>query len=393
MDTVSKTAIFLFAVVCPLCVPNISSAQTIAEQLTSGRLDLLRSQASDPQASALVNTVIGRSDLNASIPELQHAVVTVPYEGQRTVSASRWLLEVTRNSRVVMFNENHYEPQARVFVRSLLRELRRAGFTHIGFEAFQPTSVPNAYQSLPGYYTVEPTFAALMAEATSLGFVVFGYEATQFADQSAPMEEIIAAREKSEAENLKTAVDSFPQSARVVIFAGWSHIAEKPLDDGLGRSKTRWMAARFLEETNIDPFTVDLTTCTREVADSEDRDGVVYLQADSSPLVNGSYQGVVDAQVCLPVAAKTYPDPASFFRRTLGKRVHIPSTLMHSSDETLVQAYKDGFAQNRVAHDRVLVRPGEHMALYLPPGSYELVSTLSDGTLVARKWVRVSGTH
>ncbi len=282
-------------------VSLLCNAQNIAEQLNAGRLDLIRARAGDSQASALVNTIIGRSDLNAFMSGLQHATVAVPSEHLQTVKASKWLLEAARNSRVLMFNENHYEPQARVFVRSLLPELRRAGFTHIGLEAFQPSSVPNAYQSSAGYYTVEPTFAALMAEATSLSFVVFGYEATQFADHSASIEEMIAAREKSEAENLRAAVGSFPQNARVVIFAGWSHIAEKPLDDGLGPSKTRWMAARFFEETNIDPFTVDLATCTREVRDSEDRDGVVYLQADGSPFVTGGYKAVVDAQVCLPV--------------------------------------------------------------------------------------------
>ena len=187
---VRPTALLLFALVA---LPG--HAQSIAEQLNSGRIDVLRSRVGDVQGIAALNTIVGRSDLNRDLPALPRSALASPAGTQRVDGGSSWILDAASDRRVVMFNENHYEPQARVFVRSLLPMLRRAGFTRIGFEAFQPSNDLDAYVPFNSYYTVEPIFSALIREAKTLGFVVFGYEATRFADQRTPIQEAIEVRE------------------------------------------------------------------------------------------------------------------------------------------------------------------------------------------------------
>ena len=45
-----------------------------------------------------------------------------------------------------------------------------------------------------------------------------------------------------------------------------------------------------------------------------------------------------------------------------------------------------------VAYDRVLLRPGENLPLYLAAGGrFELVAYREDGTLVGREEIRVAG--
>ena len=90
------------------------------------------------QQRATYNTFIGRTDLNSQLLTLARrpACEVEEYDYQ---AGDEWLFNNLHDKKIVMFNENHYVPSSRIFVKQLLPQLRNMGFTHIGFEALTNT--------------------------------------------------------------------------------------------------------------------------------------------------------------------------------------------------------------------------------------------------------------
>jgi hypothetical protein len=378
---------FLVAILCGHASNVV--AQGLADRLAKGEVDALRTEMAHPQLLAALNVFLGRPDLNADLKGLPRSGSACSTEGTRAVSAAEWLLAKGAHSKVIMFNENHFAPQARVFVREMLPKLRNMGFTHIGFETFPPPWAGiREYSPATGYYSIEPVFAALVRDAGTHGFTVFGYEPTEMPPPGAPMEDQIALREQGEADNLRRIVREAPENARFIIYAGWSHIAEVSLPAG-GDKVNRWMASRFKVDSGIDTLTVDLTTCAHDVSKGIERGGLIHVADDRTVRVDGQYAGAVDAQVDLPIPSVTRPNRAGFFRSSLGKAVAIPKRLHPDASTVLIEARRLGQLPGEIAFDRVLLGPGENLPVYLAPGSYELIAHRGDGSLVGRVRINV----
>ncbi len=358
-----------------------------AERAELGEFKALFDESPNNQVVATLNVFFGRSDLNAELTRLPQASRTCPSDGARTTSGREWVLANSRETKVLMFNENHYGLVERVFQRALLAELRAAGFTHIGFEAMEPDVVKTGGRYTPAadFYTREPTFAALIREAEATGFEIFGYEHwIEQSDHPDPGERF-AMRESGQASNIQARIEAAPDDARFIIFAGWAHIAKQPVSAVGGPGK--WMAARFMENTGIEPLAIDLTGCVYETEDPEDWQGRILLAEDNAPLVIevfGRDAHAFDAQIRLPVPPRSHPAAAGFYRQTLGQAVPVPEELRPAGEPVLVQARHVPMQDDEVAHDRVLLYPGEDLPLYLPPGEYELQAHRGDGEIVGR---------
>ncbi|MEX0899877.1 MAG: hypothetical protein WD081_04210 [Gammaproteobacteria bacterium] len=324
-----------------------------------------------PQMQAMVDVHMGRQDrVLRRLRDLPFAALDCDAgeSGATHVAAADWLLAIASDRRVVMLNENHFHVAARLFLFESLPALREAGFTHLALEAFEPDST--FLEPGSGGYTREPIFAAVIRRATALGFELVAYE---FAGES------IESREAGQADHLQRAIEHAGEDARFIVFAGWSHILERP--DTFGR---RWMAARFRDESGIDPFTVDLTSCMHKSASP--RDARVALDPDGAALVHGQqYAGGVDAQIQLPIPLELAP---GFYRQALGSPtpVELPEVL---DEPVLVRAWSENAESVPVPVDQIFVLPGEEAVLYLPPGSYELTVNDGDGATLSRKMVSV----
>ena len=287
-------------------------------------------------------------------------------------NAEHWTRHGFEGQKVVMFNENHYHLASRVWLLSMLEDFKAQGFTHLGMEALIPgNTAPDT-----GFYTHEPTFAALIRHAHALGFEVFGYESTVEPPEGASPLEV---REQAQAENIADVIATADKESRFIIFAGWGHIAKRPV----GEEKRLWMAARFHQLTNIDPYTVDMVTCTYTAnQNTTPHTAKVRLDATGQPVVEGQMSGLVDAQVHLPVSSQLSTS-TGFYRQLLGTEVDIPEALLSPDEPRLVRAFKQGF--DTVPYDQVLLRVGDVYPLYLAPGySYELVSLDGSGEVQAR---------
>lgn len=167
----------------------------------------------------------------------------------RATDAKKFILKKAKENRVLIFNEAHYNPRHRVFVTSMLKELREAGYHFFAAETFSTRAGFKEDSKLPGlnsgYYTMEPQFGNLLREANHLGYTLYPYEQASGGNQQE--------RETGQALNLARLLDSIP-TAKVIVYCGFSHIGEAPVPN--------WatpMAAKLKELTGIDPYTIDQT--------------------------------------------------------------------------------------------------------------------------------------
>jgi len=172
------------------------------------------------------------------------------------------ILEDAELHEIVIINEAHHEPRHRVFTRSLLQGLFDRGYRHFGMETlagFGPVdSLLHAghYPALnQGYYTRDPQFAALVAEAVQIGFHVFGYEEPGTGSPKL--------RELGQMRNIMAYRAAHPEG-KLLLHVGYSHAME-------GELGGRWekaMAQRLADTTNLDPLTISQTHF-REMASLE----------------------------------------------------------------------------------------------------------------------------
>lgn len=184
--------------------------------------------------------------------------------------AKKFILQKARENRVLIFNEAHYNPRNRVFVTSLLKDLKKIGYSYFAAETFstRPDFKENSrYPNLnSGYYTMEPQFGNLIREANKLNYTLYAYEHFSRGNQWE--------RETGQARNLAKLLDSVPDS-KVIILCGFDHIVE----DSIANWATP-MAARLKELTGIDPYTIDQ----------------IVLSERSTPSLNNPYFNLITAK-------------------------------------------------------------------------------------------------
>jgi hypothetical protein len=167
----------------------------------------------------------------------------------KPTNARKFILKKAKENRVIIFNEAHYNPRNRVFVTSLLKDLKKLGYTYFAAETFSTRTAFKENSKLPnlnsGYYAMEPQFGNLIREANKLDYTLYPYEHFSNGNQQE--------RETGQAKNLAKLLDSIPNS-KVIVYCGFSHIGEDSIEN--------WatpMAAKLKELTGIDPYTIEQT--------------------------------------------------------------------------------------------------------------------------------------
>lgn len=159
-------------------------------------------------------------------------------------AAEAAILAQTSQRQVVMFNEEHTQPQGRWLVGSLLPALYQQGFRYLALEALEAADSAGLRQRgypvvTSGFYTNEPHLGNLIRRARQLGFRLVAYDAMS------------EDRERDEARNLLAATLGPHPGARVVVLAGHGHINEA----GAAQSMATWV--RRLAD--VDPLTIEQT--------------------------------------------------------------------------------------------------------------------------------------
>ena len=181
----------------------------------------------------------------------------------KIVNAKDYILNRAKENKIIIINEAHHNPRHRFFTKTLLKELRDLGYTHLGLEALYNgpkggTPVGKArirdekdsnlnsrkYPArISGTYIQEPQFGNLVREALALGFEVFAYEKAGVGSGHP--------REIGQAKNILKVLRENP-NAKVLIHCGFAHAYE-----GAYKAWGKAMAAHLKELSGIDPLTIN----------------------------------------------------------------------------------------------------------------------------------------
>ncbi|WP_152538266.1 hypothetical protein [Aquimarina megaterium] len=219
--------------------------------------------------------------------------------------AKQEILKQTISKKVVMFNEEHHNPYHRVYVETFLKDLKKQGFTVLALETLAWEDKELNSRKYPisksGTYTKEPYFANLVRKALELGYKVLPYESKEIVDNMS-----ISIREKNQADNLANIVTK--ELGNILVLAGYSHIAERPIASGHGGAN-EWMASILKTKYGIDPLTIDQT----EMINEENLNTVTIPLLANTYYVPEEFKGVYD--MCL-----VYPKEVEYLHRELGKK-------------------------------------------------------------------------
>lgn len=325
-------------------------------------------------------TLMGREDLMALIPpdDIYHRKQDCFDDLRPALPEIR---EVAQSHTLVILNESHSRPQHRAFIGEVVEMLRADGFTHYAAETL---SVEGAQQLEgpakvgQGWYIQDPIFARMLERIRASGMVLVAYEETEeqrLKDEGATIEEIVAVREETQAQNLIDAVLGHAPETRMVIHVGYGHIEEYKTTD------IAMMVTRLKEKTGIDPFTIDLTYC-----------GSVSGEPQITPLINGRPArefGGTDMAVRLKEATYTANRPD--YRRTADTQdIAVPAELRPAEGLAIIEARLMGQGDEVIPMDRLLLRPDEEIPLILPPGNYSVAAFNDEGLLAGPVRISVS---
>ncbi|MET0307174.1 MAG: hypothetical protein ABW023_00575 [Sphingomonas sp.] len=271
---------------------------------------------------------------------------------------------------IVIINESHQRSEHRAFTAEVAKRLRPLGYDTLAVETLSNPLPGTEDQYLPtflkqpslpylvdedGFYLSEAGFGRLGRSAKALGYRLVPYEHNDGGrSRTLPPAQQIAVREEGQADNLAAFLKSHP-TAKVLVHVGYSHAGEVAQRNG-----AKWMAARLKQKTGIDPLTLSQTTC---------RGGSDKLHLASLPA--SEPEGMFDLIVDHPEARFERHRPK--WRKLSGDQVvSIPKALRPASGWRVIEARPVGEPNASVPMDRVAIRPGEDVALMLPPGRYSL---------------------
>lgn len=308
-----------------------------------------------------------------------------PLAAFKAVNAETFLLKAADKNQVLMLNDGHHQPQTRVLTTRLLRGLYAKGFRYLAMETLNVSVVELVKRNYPivtdGYYTNESVFGDLERQALEIGYTLVPYEAEGEAPSGETWIQRINRREIEQARNLKERIFDKNPNAKVLIFAGISHISEKPQNVDEAEPWT-FMAIRFKEMIGIDPFTVDnQTMLSHSEPDAEpviysdavrrgwvSNRAVIFTDEKANVWTQGAEGRNVDAQVFLP-PVKFIKERPDWLTRDLNRKAFpIPQKLLSgASGLKLVQAFFENEPENAVPIDQVLLRPDQTIPTLMLP--------------------------
>lgn len=305
----------------------------------------------------------------------------------RGVDAIAEIVRRAKDTRIVILDENHLDPRGRAFALEVARALRPLGYDVLAAEALKrdaddavslakmkAMSADGYVRQSNGYYLDDPVFSDFLRQSLALGYRLASYETTRTDYAKDPIE-AQGQREQDQADNLiRRALDLYPD-AKIFVYAGEHHVAERPIAAEGG--KVAMMAERLKRATGIDPLTIDQAGLSRIPMNRPDTDlyaiaaskaggESVVLMHRAEPLTVGLLAGSVDLQVVHPKSGKVGGRPA-WLTGMQRKPSPVPADMLPKSGTRLIQAFIAGEAEDAVPIDQVLVTAGKKAPKLLLP--------------------------
>ena len=309
----------------------------------------------------------------------------------RPVDAVDLIVERAASHNVIMIGEEHVQPQTRCILEPLLERLWDEGYRYLAAETFNDdleATLDGGYTRLDtGFYTMDPVFANAVNTAIERGYTLVPYECRTRVE-SPPDDPMRGQnhRERTQARHLKERIFDVDPDAKVIVWAGRSHVSEET-GEVPGGAILEPMAYQFKELTGIDPFSVYLPAGVAQ--HTPEFEFSFYRYATHHGLVDGPTIFVDDDGRTFGIsgdAVVLFPRPRSIKGRPdwlvteLGRRmVEIPTEVIFPESDQVVQAFGVGDLEHAVPADQVLISPGDPVpVLMLSPGERYRVRTIND---------------
>lgn len=329
--------------------------------------------------------------------------------GERAQPAIDAIPALARHYQAVFFNEAHHLPLTRTLTVQLLAKLRAEGFDTFAAETLYDSDSALAKRGYPiegtGFYTDEPICAEMVRTALKLGYKVVSYEVDDNRSGDA--------RERAQARNLYERVFKQNPAAKLVVDAGYAHIAESGAY--LGGSS---MAEHFRRISDIDPLTVEQTMLIPHPAAAQNHpyyNAIVQQLQPSQPIVFEDAAGKpwslregYDVSVVFPPQVLRRGRPTWLALGDLRVPFFVGgSTTCKNRYPCLVEARYANEGDDAIPADRMVfdpipeltpqpmqkMRPADGASaseLYLRPGQYRLSASDTEGRTLSRQTITVT---
>lgn len=291
----------------------------------------------------------------------------------RQKNAKDYIINRSKNEKIIIINEAHHNNRHRVFTTSLLQGLYDNGYRFFGLEALADTEIND--RKFPvmesGFYVKEPQMANMLSEALKIGFVLFEYEASDGKNGKE--------REIEQAANIARLVKENPNS-KFLIHCGFDHVIE-----GIPPSKSweRAMAGRLKDETNIDPFTIDQVYYTEKgdikftspyILMANPKKSVIMVNEAGKLFNGGETNDQTDCRIIHPITEYENERPDWLLLDGKRKTYTVPKSKI-TEYPVLVLAYrKNEYEQNGVPADIIEILNKEtNTNLILDKGIYKII--------------------
>lgn len=307
------------------------------------------------------------------------------FKGFKPQDAKEYILNRSKNEKLIIINEAHNNSRHRVFTTSLLKGLYKNGYRFLGIEALADTLINQ--RKFPilksgSMYIHESQYANLIKEALDIGFTLFNYEYKWVKGKTGKD------REREQAENIAKVMTQNP-NAKFLIHCGYDH-----LNEGIPEIK-EWekaMAARVNNLTGINPFTIDQIRCS-EKGDLKFNTPYIQMANIKNPSIMVNTQGEVyngeinnkraDCSIIYPISTYTNQRPDWLTLEGQRKTFHIPTNSI-TEYPVLVMAYRNNeFDQKGIAADVTEITSKDQKAdLILDKGNYQIIVKNKDYKII-----------
>lgn len=299
--------------------------------------------------------------------------------------AKEYILNRSKNEKLIIINEAHNNSRHRVFTTSLLKGLYKNGYRFLGMEMLLDTLInQRKFPVLDSgtMYIQESQSANLIKEALGIGFTLFNYEYKWVKGKTGKD------REREQSENIAKIMAQNP-NAKFLIHCGYDH-----LNEGIPGIK-EWekaMAARVHDLTGINPFTIDQIPGS-EKGDLKFNTPFIKMANIKKPsiMVNAqgeAYKGKInneraDCSIIYPVSTYTNERPDWLNLDGQRKTFHIPANSI-TEYPVLVMAYRNNeLEQEGIPADAVeITNKDQKVDLILSKGDYRIIVKNKDYKIV-----------
>ncbi len=303
------------------------------------------------------------------------------------VPAKKVIDSLARQYEVIMINESHHTPYHRNFVFSLLPDLKKQGFKYLALEALGKDNKINqrGYPCFEdGSYIQEPLYSEMIREAVRLGFKLISYEEDFSSCNGKGKDKYYCDRYRDSIAAVNICnIKKKDKSAKILVYAGYSHIKEKY------RSNKPRMAEYFKNISGIDPLTIDQTSMMDfgdvkytypyyDILKDKLNDEVMLLISDKKDSFWSLFEGY-DIMVFSP-SPKMQNGRYSFYSINNTRKEYYLER-----DKTLnaffVQAFYENEKGNNIPADQTYFNSDKAL-LFLRPGKYRLLYYDKNGNLL-----------